>query len=1373
MLDRLPWQVRISPAVETANGTLREGNLPSGGGVWIGARWILTCAHVVGDENSKVLVRFAGTADPEVPAHVREGCWVDKDHGDLALLELSKPAPKTAQPAPLRPGRSTSGHHCVAYGYPKGHDDEGGVRANALIEGAAERGWLQLSAQTAQGHAVEKGFSGSGLYDTEAGVVVGVVVARDLDPRVKGSFAIPMQKAVEAFEELRPWVGWRLGTDPLMHAHWWTRARGVYHSGTLGYYFTGRTKLLRELVAWLKNGEPGSGVRVVTGPAGTGKSAVLGWLAALSDPELYDEIDRARPEALTDPDALPGLGRISAALWARGLDAAGAARALAEALSVPLAAQTSVANFPKAIRELYDTEDLQNLVVVVDELDQAEDPRGIASFLAQLDDDLGMKVLVGTRSRSSDELLDALGTNADPVVYSLVQSRYFNRQDVVDYAAASLRLDFGNKASGYRKDSDACAKVAEAIADSADGNFLVAGLTGRSRAKDPVIDTSQPGWASRQRFPRNVRQAFQDYLDRYGDDRHRAKDLLRALAYAEGPGLPNTDAPVWLTMANSLSPAHRYDRADVAWLLEHASDYLIGTDTGAPQPLHRLFHQALAEHLRPPEQDETWAQRKIVSALRGSAIGPSGLPNWATANPYIRRYLAAHAAHAGSLDDLVTDAEFLIYADPNGLMPHLHAVQSQPAQLAAAVYCTSIQRHQYANPETRRHLLAIDSARYGAADLRRRLTSSIEVGLWQPRWATGSQVTPALRNTVTDHEGEVLATEWVEVNGEAMVVAVGDDGKVRMWDPITGDHVREELTDRTQNVVGVACAEVKGSAVAVTVHNDGALQMWNLMHDHVVVESLSSQTLGARAVACTVLEGKPVAVIGSADHTVRVWNLNSRSQDGPAMKGHGGGVGAVVCTVLDGRPVAITGDSDGTVRAWDLKTRRTVKGPLTSRRRGGVKKLACTAAAGATTAVALGNDRRVRVWQLNARQPVESRLKGSTSKVIAVACTVVRGQPVAITGRTDGKVQMWNLKDRGPMERPLTGHQGQVTSMECAVLGGQPVAITGGQDGTVRLWDVDATRVSVGRPKAGHTDEVTAVACATLDRRSVAVSGSEDGTVRVWDLRTGELVHTLTGHTGGVRALATTTVGSRTVIATLDSGRCLHTWDSSANERTVSPVSGCIATTVACTVLNGQPVAVTGSADGTLRVWQLVAARHTERSQSRHGGLRAMACTVLDGQPVAATGGDNGTIRIWNLDTPQPHVHPVPGPPTRLKVNVCAIACTQVNGLPVAVTRWEDDTDEMWTWELTSQTPVELRLTGHTGGVRAVACNQVHGRPMAVTSGRDATVRVWDMTSEEEAPFQIVPMPASAEAIALGEDGTLVVGTGNEVVVLERVPPDR
>ena len=162
-----------------------------------------------------------------------------------------------------------------------------------------------------------------------------------------------------------------------------------------------------------------------------------------------------------------------------------------------------------------------------------------------------------------------------------------------------------------------------------------------------------------------------------------------------------------------------------------------------------------------------------------------------------------------------------------------------------------------------------------------------------------------------------------------------------------------------------------------------------------------------------------------------------------------------------------------------------------------------------------------------------------------------------------------------------------------------------------------------------------------------------------------------------------------------------------------------------------------------------------------------MACTVLDGQPVAATGGDNGTIRIWNLDTPQPRVRPVPDPPTRLKVNVCAIACTQVNGLPVAVTRWEDDTDEMWEWELTSQAPVELRPTGHTGGVRAVACNQVHGRPMAVTGGRDATVRVWDMTSEEEAPFQIVPMPASAEAIALGEDGTLVVGTGNEVVVLE------
>src|SRR5262249_32390056 len=64
--------------------------------------------------------------------------------------------------------------------------------------------------------------------------------------------------------------------------HFDLAARGI-EVGESGWYFAGRTRLLRALVDWLTTAE--HGVRIVTGPPGAGKSAVIGRLATLSDLE--------------------------------------------------------------------------------------------------------------------------------------------------------------------------------------------------------------------------------------------------------------------------------------------------------------------------------------------------------------------------------------------------------------------------------------------------------------------------------------------------------------------------------------------------------------------------------------------------------------------------------------------------------------------------------------------------------------------------------------------------------------------------------------------------------------------------------------------------------------------------------------------------------------------------------------------------------------------------------------------------------------------------------------------------------------------------------------------------------------------------------
>ena len=84
--ERPGWQVRVSVAVPGPDGGLVEADVPTGGGVWVGGRWVLTCAHVLGPEPRTVMVRFSFTGGEPVPATVAPHGWLAEQDGDLALL---------------------------------------------------------------------------------------------------------------------------------------------------------------------------------------------------------------------------------------------------------------------------------------------------------------------------------------------------------------------------------------------------------------------------------------------------------------------------------------------------------------------------------------------------------------------------------------------------------------------------------------------------------------------------------------------------------------------------------------------------------------------------------------------------------------------------------------------------------------------------------------------------------------------------------------------------------------------------------------------------------------------------------------------------------------------------------------------------------------------------------------------------------------------------------------------------------------------------------------------------------------------------------------------------------------------------------------
>jgi Trypsin-like peptidase domain len=168
-----------------------------GVGVLVGAREIVTCAHVVNqalglDQRSqaaptdRVTARFPllGSPDTAVEAFSaqvrvwmpppREGAAGD----DLAGLVLTDdPARVGAKPARLAVNPPDVGSRVRVFGYPGSPPRPQGAWVSTTIVGRVEGGRLQLESGVDAALRVQPGYSGGPVCDEASGLVVGLVAA--------------------------------------------------------------------------------------------------------------------------------------------------------------------------------------------------------------------------------------------------------------------------------------------------------------------------------------------------------------------------------------------------------------------------------------------------------------------------------------------------------------------------------------------------------------------------------------------------------------------------------------------------------------------------------------------------------------------------------------------------------------------------------------------------------------------------------------------------------------------------------------------------------------------------------------------------------------------------------------------------------------------------------------------------------------------------------------------------------------------------------------------------------------------------------------------------------------------------------------------
>jgi WD40 repeat protein len=1131
--------------------------------------------------------------------------------------------------------------------------------------------------------------------------------------------------------------------------HFMVKFRGIDAGAQTGWYFTGREEILRDTVTWMA--EARNGMRVVTGRPGCGKSAVLGRLAVLSSGKYRDMLTREHRFDDAPAGTMPERDAIDAGVHAKGRTLMECVQVLADALEIatPEDGWQTAGEFIHAVAKLPG-----RTTVMLDALDEAaaDNPHIIATDLLQPLAELHrVKVLVGTRpglhtGDSNDRsLLTALGGN--PAAEVWLDRDAGSRTDIKGYALIRL-LD--TEGSPYRNAPAIADVTADRIAERADGAFLIArllaGTLSRRQHLADIDDTP-----SLRPLTSSVGEALADDLDRYGADRRRAEDLLTALAWAEGAGMPARD--VWSAVAGAVSGRTYTDR-DLRWVVDNARGHIVESSEEG-QTVYRLFHQAYADVFR-LGADETATQAAITRELLFSVGDEPGARQWPAANPYLLRHLAAHAAAGDRLDELCLDPGFLCYADPGRLSQVLERVDHRSRPMVR-LYWRSLHRLRRSAPANRPeilHEIAIREEPEAVALLPQTLR-----GPWWGVWSWTDR--PTFHRALHGHVQTILALA-PDHTGRGLIASASGDHTVRVWNAVTGEH-HATFTGHVAPVLAAVLGRVGGRTVLVSGDIRGVIRAVDVDTGALLAETREASGFVA-AFALVPRHGRdPVLVLGDGEGFVRQLTLPELA---PVSRraAHQDRIRAiVVAREPSGALVMVTAADDGRLSFWapeDGRRLRSLSTRLT------VNSLAAGVVGGRLLIAAGSAFGEVMIWDGNTCSLL-AHCRGHSGSVGAVAFGSYGGEPILASAGDDGGVRLWDavtgvqrnvlrasmdvplsewerrqgppMELGGPSNHPstsedddpppyVTRRSNSLTALAFVAHDLRSVMLSGGSDGIVRLWHLD----DVARQPAMAAPRIRTAAWGTFDGRQALVTLDQAGELSCWDALTGNTVATLPGtvQPHGEPVIVPAEPGDLIICATGDGGAAL--WQPAA-----SPAKPGRLGTVACRTVElrrrgddffvlmlttANNIVEVSLVDGSTR---LVHSPTTEMRRLKYSqDTRFLALCGLRHEVLvvdAVTG-----IQETRLETKSP---------------IFDMACGSVGGQPVlvAVTR-----DELIMWNLNSRTRLNEGWPLRGDGV--TVAELVPATDLLVIGHRDGGVRILDASSS--AGLTVLELPRHSEPVS-------------------------
>ncbi len=571
-----------------------------------------------------------------------------------------------------------------------------------------------------------------------------------------------------------------------------------------------------------------------------------------------------------------------------------------------------------------------------------------------------------------------------------------------------------------------------------------------------------------------------------------------------------------------------------------------------------------------------------------------------------------------------------------------------------------------------------------------------------------------------------------------VVASAGDDGPVRVWEPMSGRTV-VTLVGHFGRVNGIAFAP-DGLTIA-TGGQDGTVRIWrlpptmHLLHRDVLRGVDWPQWLN------TAIQPVLVLTPPSPNPFVRPPPVRA------VAFGDNGGL------------VAAAGD-DGIPRVWDLRP--------------------TAAAAVAGWAAPLGH----RVQRSSHLLPVvppplEFARDPHSRPVLAVAFSP--DGKVLATGSDDGFAHIYQLADGKCV--PLPRHQSGVPAVAFRPDGRFLATVDNGKDRNddpgVKLWDLTGRFPKAGRFITGHTLAIQSAAFSP-DGTQLVTAGS-DQTIRVWDPETGIERVTLERHDKPILAVAFLP-GRRMVVSGGADGTA-RVWRTDVRTADTAETNPLIPYTAAAVAQDGRLV-VAGDKNGTVTAWVVdppalpgrfapptgmtlfggVGIDLTCRKTTDLGPVRELAVSASSRFVVAV--GDKG-FACWDM-TPMYRVVRDSPPMLRPKFVVTdgryLAAAIAPDGSTAAVVEADGNTRTVRQWNLETGEPNPGGSVYSHPDVRAVAFplpgpGKANPPYLAIACG--TAVRVVNLRNPEWTAVVEDAHPRTVSAVAIAPGGTLLA-SGDE-----------